>query len=208
MRCTRLPKSCTMTNNCGTQARLYSKIPAVSTVKTFFLPSADGKPQFLMANWKIRKAGAPQAFVCWVSGCNRAQSLANFGLEDIIDGRSDVVLPVGVIYRHIVPNRRTPDYGLHVVVRVTIVRISSMRDTAAAATGKSAAVVVCNMCQPILDVARIQAKTVTKGGLNNDKTNRKGRLRWSVPRVWNSCALGDGRRSLLGGGSGQQAGGR
>ena len=48
----------------------------------------------------------------------------------------------------------------------------------AAATGKSAAVVVVpNLFQPILDVARIQAKTVTKGRLSNDKANGKGKVR-------------------------------
>ena len=34
-----------------------------------------------------------------------------------------------------------------------------------------------NSFQPILDVARIQAKTVTKGRLNNDKANGKGKVR-------------------------------
>ena len=34
-----------------------------------------------------------------------------------------------------------------------------------------------NLFQPILDFARIQAKTVTKGRLNNDKANWKGKVR-------------------------------
>ena len=37
--------------------------------------------------------------------------------------------------------------------------------------------VVCNLFQPILDVARIQVKTVTKRRLNNDKANGKGKVR-------------------------------
>ena len=56
---------------------------------------------------------------------------------------------------------------------VTICGISGMHDAVAAATGKSVAVTVRNLFQPILDVARIQAK----GGLNNDKANGKGKVR-------------------------------
>ena len=130
-----------LTNNCGRQVRLYSKIPAVRTAKLFFFPRADGKAQILMANCKNWKAEAPQAMVCWVCGCNRAQRLANFGLEDTIDGWWDVVLPIGATYRHIATDRRIPLYGLHGVLRVTICGISGMRDTVAAATGKSAVVV-------------------------------------------------------------------
>ena len=54
--------------------------------ETLFFPCADRKAQILMANCKNRKAEAPQALVCWVCRCNRAQCLANFGLEDTIDG--------------------------------------------------------------------------------------------------------------------------
>ena len=52
-----------------------------------------------------------------------------------------------------------------------------MRDAVSADMTKSAAVVVRNLFQPILDVARIQAKTVTKGTLNNDKANGKRKVR-------------------------------
>ena len=82
--------------------------------------------------------------VCWVCGRNRADCLANFGLEATIDGWREVVLPMGAIYRHIPAKRRIPDYGLHGVLRVTICGISGMRDAVSAATGKSAAVVVRN----------------------------------------------------------------
>ena len=130
-----------------------------------------------MAHCKNWKAEAPQALMCWVCGCNRAPCIANFGLEDTIDFWWDVVLPIGAISVHIAADRCIPDYGLHGVLRVTICGISGMRDAVAAATGKSVAVVVHNFFQAILDVARIQAKTVTKGRLNNDKANRKGKVR-------------------------------
>ena len=68
-------------------------------------------------------------------------------------------------------NRRIPDYRLHGVLHVTTCGIAGM------ATGKSAAVVVCNFFQPILDVDRIQARTTTKGRLNNDKANTKVKVR-------------------------------
>ena len=47
------------------------------------------------------------------------------------------------------------------------------------ATGKSAAVVVRNFFQPILDVARMAGKTVTKGRMakGNDSANAKGNVR-------------------------------
>ena len=51
-----------------------------------------------------------------------------------------------------------------------------MRDAVLVATGRSVAFVVCNFFQPIVDVARIQTKTVTKGRLNNDKANGKGKV--------------------------------
>ena len=70
-----------------------------------------------------------------------------------------------------------PDYGLHGVLCVTICGISVMRDAVAAAMGKSAAVVVRNLFQPILDVVYIQANTVAKGTLNSDKANGKGKVR-------------------------------
>ena len=74
-------------------------------------------------------------------------------------------------------NLPIPEDGLHEVLRVTICGTSGMRDAAAAATRKSAAVVMRNLFQPILAVACIQAKTVTKGRLNNDKANMMGKVR-------------------------------
>ena len=103
-----------------------------------------------MPNCKNFKAEASQAIVCWVCGRNR-DCLATFGLEATIDGWWEVVLPMGAKYRHIPAKRRIPDYGLHRVLRVTICGISGMRDAVSAATGKSAAFVVRNFFQPILD---------------------------------------------------------
>ena len=147
--------------------------------ETLFFLCADGNAQILMANCKNFKAKASQAMVCWVCGRNRADCLANFGLEATIDGWWEVVLPMGAIYRHIPAKRTIPDYGLHGVLRVTICGISGMRDAVSAATGKSAAVVVRNFFQPILGVARMAAKTVTKGRMakGNDSANAKGQVR-------------------------------
>ena len=147
--------------------------------ETLFFLCADGKAQILMASCKNFKAEASQAMVCWVCGRNRAHCHATFGLEATIDGCCEVVLPMRAIYRHIPAKRRIPDYGLHGVMRVTNCGISSMRDAVSAAVGKSAAVVVRNFFQPILDVARMAAKTVTKGRMakGNDNANTKGNVR-------------------------------
>ena len=128
-----------------------------------------------MANCKNWKAKAPQNLVRWVCGCNRAQCLAHFGLEDTIDGWWDVVLPIGAIYRHIAAFRTTSCTGC--CRGVTKCGILGMRDAVAATTGKSVAVVVRNLFQLILDVVRIQGNTVPMGRLNNDKANGKGKVR-------------------------------
>ena len=147
--------------------------------ETLFFLCADRKAQILMATCKNFKAEASQAMVYWVCGRNLVDCLANFGLEATINGWSEVVLPMRAIYRHITAKRRIPDYGLHRVLRVTICGISGMRDAVSAATGKSAAVVVRNFLQPILDVARMAAKTVTKGRMakGNGRANAKGNVR-------------------------------
>ena len=108
-----------------------------------------------------------------------ADCLANFGLEATIDGWWKVVRPMGAIYRHIPAKRCIPGYGLHGVLRVTICGFLGMRDAVLATTGKSAAVVVCNFFWPILDVARMAAKTVTKGRMakGNASANAKGNVR-------------------------------
>ena len=112
--------------------------------ETYFFRYADGKAEVLMANCTNLKAGAPQAMVCWLRGCNRAQSLANLELEDTIDGCWYVVLPIGAIYRHIAIDRRNHDYGWHGVLPFTKCGIWGMHNATAASTGKSAAVVVRN----------------------------------------------------------------
>ena len=111
---------------------------------TLFFLCAFGKAHILMANRKNWKPEAPQAWVCWVCGRNRADCLANFGLESTIDGWWGTVSPIGTIYRHIPADHCIPGYVLHGVVCVTIWGISGMRDVVSAATGKSAVVVVCN----------------------------------------------------------------
>ena len=58
---------------------------------------AHGKAQDPMANCKNLKALGSQALVCWVYGCNRADCLANVGLESTIDGWSIIVPPIGAI---------------------------------------------------------------------------------------------------------------
>ena len=147
--------------------------------ETLFFHCADGKAQILMAHCKSFKAEAPRAMVCLVCGRNRQDCLANFGLEAIIDGQWEVVLPMGAIYRHIPAKRRILHYRLHGVLWVTICGISGMRDAVSAASGKFAAVVARNFFQPILDVARMAAKTVTKGRMakGNDTANAKGNIR-------------------------------
>ena len=144
----------------------------------FFL-YADDKAEILMANCKNFEAEASQAMVCWVCGRNRADCLANFGLEATIDGWWEVVLPKGAIYRHIPAKCRIPDYGLQRVLRVIICGISGMRDAVSTATGKSAVVIVRNFFQPILDVARMVAKIASKGRMvkGNDSANAKGNVR-------------------------------
>ena len=86
---------------------------------------------------------------------------------------------MGAIYGHIPAKRRIPAYRLHGVLRVIICGISGMRDVVSAATGKSAAVVVRNSLQTMLDVARMAAKTVTLGRMakGNDNANAKGNVR-------------------------------
>ena len=73
--------------------------------------------------------------MCWMCGCNRAQYVANLGLDDTIDGWWDVVLPIGAIYRHVAADCRILDYGFHGLLHVTICGISGMRDVVEAATG-------------------------------------------------------------------------
>ena len=49
-----------------------------------------------------------------------------------------------------------------------------------------------NFSLPILDIARLEAKTVTKCRWNHDKANGREGLGWSAPRLRNSCAAGGG----------------
>ena len=96
------------------------------------------------------------------------------------------MLPIGAINRHIPGDRCIHDYGLHEVLRVTMRGILGMRDAISGTTGKSAAVVVRKLFfQPIPDVACTEAKTVTKGRLNNHKANGKGKaVQFMRRRSW------------------------
>ena len=62
------------------------------------------------------------------------------------------------------------------MLSVAICGILGMRDVVSAATGKSAAFVVRKLFQPILDIARMEAKTATKGRLNKGKANGNGKV--------------------------------
>ena len=54
--------------------------------ETLFFCVLMARHKFQLANCKNWKAKAPQASVCWFYGRNRADRLANLGLESIIDG--------------------------------------------------------------------------------------------------------------------------
>ena len=70
-----------------------------------------------------------------------------------------------------------PDYGLHGVLRVLLCAINGTRDLVVQLTGKAPATVARTMLQPVLDQARLAARTCTRASLNNDKANSKGKVR-------------------------------
>ena len=80
-------------------------------------------------------------------------------------------------YRTITSDRRVPDYGLHGVLRVLLCDINGTRDLVVPMTGRTPATVARTMLQPVLDEARLAARTCTRASLNNDKANSKGKLR-------------------------------
>ena len=79
---------------------------------------------------------------------------------------------MGSMYRTIRGDRRVPDYGLHGVLRVVLCGINGTRDLVVQLTGKAPATVAHTILQPILDEARLAAKTCTLASLNNEKANR------------------------------------
>ena len=97
-----------------------------------------------------------------------------------LGGRGWATTPCGgnyAIYRTITSDRRVPDYGLHGVLRVLLCAVNGTRDLVVQLTGKAAATVARTMLQPVLDEARLAARTCTRASLNNDKANSKGKVR-------------------------------
>ena len=152
-----------------------SKVTTVDTARAtrqplFFL-CGNGKAQILLSgskNWKI---------VCWVCGRSRANWWANFGARQTIEMMWDANLPINAVYRHISTAHCIPDHGLHGVMWVCICGIYGMRDVVVAATGKSLVVVAHTLLQRILNVARLAAKTCTRGIVNSEGANEKGKIR-------------------------------
>ena len=70
-----------------------------------------------------------------------------------------------------------PDYGLHGVLRVLLCGINETRHLVVQLTGKAPATVARTMLQPVLDEARLAARTCIRASLNNDKANSKGKVR-------------------------------
>ena len=70
-----------------------------------------------------------------------------------------------------------PDYGLHGVLRVMLCGINGTRDLVVQFTVKAPASVARTMLQPILDEARLGARTCTRAPSNNEKAKSKGKIR-------------------------------
>ena len=145
--------------------------------QSLFFLCADGKAQVLMAGCQNWKAESPGAAVCWLCMRNRALCLATFGTASAIDGNWEPAVGINAIYRTITTDRRVPDYGLHGVLRVLLCCINGTRDLVVQLTGKEPANVARTMLQPVLDEARLAARTCTRASLNNDKANSKGKVR-------------------------------
>ena len=70
-----------------------------------------------------------------------------------------------------------PDYGLHRVLHVLWCGINGTRDLVVQSTGKAPATVERTMLQPVLAQAGLAARTCTRASLNNEKANRKRKVR-------------------------------
>ena len=77
----------------------------------------------------------------------------------------------------ITSDRRVPHYGLHGVLPVLLCGINGTRDLVVQLTEKAPATVARTMVQPVLDEARLAARTCTRASLNNDKANSEAKLR-------------------------------
>ena len=158
-------------------ATISFKDTAGTDRQSLFFLCADGKAQVLMAGCQNWKAESPGATVCWVCMRNRALCLATFGTASAIDGNWEPAVAISAIYRTIMSDRRVPDYGLHGVLRVLLCAVNGTRDLVVQLTGKAPATVARTMLQPVLDEARLAARTCTRASLNNDKANSKGKVR-------------------------------
>ena len=141
-----------------------------ATQQPLFFLCADGKAQILPIGCTNWNAKPPHTIVCWVCGRNRAGCQANFGTKQRM---RDSNHPIGAASRHISPTRRIPDYGLHGYMPVFVCGMYGMRVFAVAATEKLPAVVTCTLLQPILNVARLAAKTCTRMTVNVEGANKK-----------------------------------
>ena len=103
--------------------------------------------------------------------------LTTFGTGSAIDADLRGAVAIGAIYRTITGDGRVPDYGPHGVLRALLCGINGTRDLVAQLTGKAPATVARTMLQPILDEARLAARTCTRASLNNEKANDKGKVR-------------------------------
>ena len=145
--------------------------------QSLFFLCADGKAQVLMAGCQNWKAETPGATVCWVCMRNRSLCLATFGTASAIDGNWESAVAINDIYRTITSGRRVPDYGLHGVLRVLLCAVNGTRDLVVQLTGKAPATVARTMLQPVLDEARLAARTCTRASSSNNKVNSKGKVR-------------------------------
>ena len=100
-----------------------------------------------------------------------------FGTASAIDGNWQAAVAIGAIYRTITSARRVPDYGLHGVLCVLLCAINGTRNLVVQLTRKAPATVALTMLQPVLDEARLAARTCTRASSNNDKANSKGKVR-------------------------------
>ena len=145
--------------------------------QSLFFLCAHGKAQVLIAGCQNWKAKCPGATVCWVCMCSRTLCLAAFGTTSALDADWIGGVAIGAIYRIVMSDRRALDYGLHGVLRVLLCGINGTRGLVVQLTSKAPAAVVGTMLQPVLDEARLAARTCTRASLNNDKANTKGNVR-------------------------------
>ena len=174
---TRPPREIDFDDELRKAATVSFKDTAGNDRQSLFFLCADGKAQVLIAGCQNWKAESPGATVCWVCMRNRALCFATFGPASAIDGNWEPAVAINAIYGTITSDRRVPDYGLHGVLRVLLCAVNGTRDLVVQLTGKAPATVARTMLQPVLDEARLAARTCTCASLNSDKANSKGKVR-------------------------------